>query len=77
MILVILHVIALSKRESVMDFLKQLPRNKNLGIVVLAIDCIWSFWLIGEVDLGEFMRAIKSERMEELNLKVNEIMRNK
>ncbi|MED6299812.1 MAG: hypothetical protein VX269_10815 [Verrucomicrobiota bacterium] len=55
-ILVILHVIALSKRESVMDFLKQLPRNKNLGIVVLAIDCIWSFWLIGVVDLGEFQK---------------------
>jgi len=56
LILVILHVIAFSKRESVMDFLKRLPRNKGLGIVILAIDCIWSFWLIGEVDLGEFQK---------------------
>ncbi len=54
--LVALHVIALLKRELVMDYLKQLPRNKSLGIAILAIDCVWSFWLIGEVDLGEFQK---------------------
>lgn len=53
-LLIITHAVALLKPELVQGFLKRFPRWKEIGIAILAIDFIWAFWLIGNVDLGEF-----------------------
>ncbi|MFP6873665.1 MAG: hypothetical protein VCA55_09145 [Verrucomicrobiales bacterium] len=53
-LLVITHALALLKPVMMQDFLRKLPRYREIGIAVLAIDFIWAFWLIGNIDLGEF-----------------------
>lgn len=62
LLLVAFHAFALKNPGTVKQFLKELPRNRNLGIVILAIDCVWVFWLIGEIDLGEFQRWVRPIR---------------
>ena len=32
----------------------KLPRSKPLGIGFLAVDSLWAFWLVSNMDLGEF-----------------------
>ena len=32
----------------------RLPRSRNAGIVLLAIDLIWCFWLLATMEMGEF-----------------------
>jgi len=53
-VLVGLHIYALMKPTEVKGFLKEFPRHKNIGIGILAVDLIWSLWLLNRVDLGEF-----------------------
>ena len=53
-LLVAAHAVALIKPEETKAFLKRLPRHKEIGIAILAVDFIWAFWLIGSIDLGEF-----------------------
>ena len=53
-LLIITHALALLKPVMMQDFLRQLPRHRQIGIAILAIDFIWAFWLIGNIDLGEF-----------------------
>lgn len=48
------HVFALLQPARTKAFLKVLPRNKQIGIAILAVDFVWAFWLIGKIDLGEF-----------------------
>lgn len=54
LILVGLHLYAMMKPAMVQGFLKEFPRHKNIGIAILAIDLIWSLWLLKHIDLGEF-----------------------
>jgi len=54
LLLIAAHAVALFMPAKTKEFLKQLPRHKQIGIAILAIDFIWAFWLIGEIDLGEF-----------------------
>ena len=54
LLLVITHAMALVKPMLVQDFLRKFPRHREIGIAILAIDFIWAFWLIGNIDLGEF-----------------------
>jgi hypothetical protein len=35
-------------------WLKQMPRSRFLGNCLLAIDAAWTFWLVTNMDLGEF-----------------------
>jgi hypothetical protein len=62
-----MHAFMLVKAESTQQFLKQFPRNKVIGQVLLAVGLMW-FWLLvappGKgllsslaMDLGEFNRA--------------------
>ena len=62
--LVAMHALMLAKPEPVQRFLKRLPRDKQLGQILLAIGLVW-FWLLvakpGKgilhalaMDLGEF-----------------------
>src|SRR4030095_1700608 len=30
------------------------PRSRGAGITLLAIDLIWSFWLVSTIEMGEF-----------------------
>lgn len=53
-VLVGLHVYALIKPQLVQTFLTSFPRDKKIGIGILAVDLLWSMWLINRIDLGEF-----------------------
>src|SRR5436190_3906032 len=33
---------------------KRMPRARLLGVTVLTVDLIWSFWLIATMEMGEF-----------------------
>jgi hypothetical protein len=53
-LLAITHALALVKPAMMQDFLRKFPRHRGIGITILAVDGIWAFWLIGNIDLGEF-----------------------
>ena len=52
--LLAVHAFALVKRAAVQDWLRQLPRSKPLGTLLLVAVTAWSWWLISTIDLGEF-----------------------
>ncbi len=54
LLLIATHAAALFMPDKTQSLLKRFPRWKEAGIAVLAIDFLWAFWLIGEIDLGEF-----------------------
>jgi hypothetical protein len=53
-LLLAIHVIALVRPEQTKGWLVKLPRSKSIGIGLLAVDALWSFWLVSSMDLGEF-----------------------
>jgi hypothetical protein len=53
-LLLAIHLIALIRPEQTIGWLVQLPRSKPLGIGLLAVDSLWAFWLVSNMDLGEF-----------------------
>ena len=53
-ILLAIHIIALVRPEQTKGWLAHLPRSKPLGIGFLAVDSLWAFWLVSNMDLGEF-----------------------
>jgi len=63
LLLVGLHLYALLAPAKVQGFLKQFPRHKQIGVVLLVIDLIWCFWLISNIDLGEFHTLKKPLQM--------------
>src|SRR5215471_9072462 len=54
LLFVIIHLTALVRPEETMQWLKKLPRSRFLGNCFLAVDAIWTFWLVTNMDLGEF-----------------------
>jgi hypothetical protein len=48
------HLLALVRPEQTKGWLVRLPRSKPLGIGLLVVDSLWSFWLVSNMDLGEF-----------------------
>ena len=48
------HILALVRPEQTKAWLVRLPRSKPLGIGLLVVDSLWSFWLVSNMDLGEF-----------------------
>lgn len=52
--LILLHALALWRREDAQSWLRALPRSVNLGVTLLALDTLWAFLLITFMDLGEF-----------------------
>jgi hypothetical protein len=48
------HLYALLRPTDSQKFLLKLPRSRMAGIILLAIDAVWSFWLISSMDLEEF-----------------------
>ena len=53
-LLLVIHLIALVRPEQTKGWLLQLPRSKPLGIGLLAVVSLWTFWLVSNMDLGEF-----------------------
>ena len=53
-LLLAIHVLALVRPEQTKGWLVQFPRSKPLGIGLLAVDSLWAFWLVSNMDLGEF-----------------------
>jgi hypothetical protein len=53
-LLLAIHIIALVRPEQTKSWLAKLPRSKPLGIGFLALDSLWAFWLVSNMDLGEF-----------------------
>jgi hypothetical protein len=53
-LLLAVHLIALLRPEQTKGWLVQLPRSRPLGIGLLALDSVWAFWLVSNMDLGEF-----------------------
>ena len=53
-ILSLLGIIGLIKQRSARSLLADFPRSRNAGIVLLAVDLIWSFWLLFTMEMGEF-----------------------
>ena len=48
------HLYALLRPTDSQKFLLKLPRSRVAGIILLAIDAVWCFWLISSMDLEEF-----------------------
>jgi hypothetical protein len=50
------HLVALLRPEQTKQWLLRFPRSRMLGFVLLAIDAIWFFWLMSNVDLEDFAK---------------------
>jgi len=48
------NLYALLRPADSQKLLLKLPRSKTAGIILLAIDAVWCFWLISTMDLEEF-----------------------
>jgi hypothetical protein len=53
-LLIALHLFCLFRAETVGAWLKKFPRNKTIGVVILAINALWCYMIINNMDLGEF-----------------------
>ena len=62
-ILIAIHVLALVKVKPMQTWLKTLPRNERLGMIILAIDFAWCFLIWTEMDLGEFYTIERTIQM--------------
>ena len=54
LLLLITHLTALVRPDETRQWLRKFPRSKLLGNCLLAVDAIWTFWLVTNMDLGEF-----------------------
>ena len=56
LLLLALHCLALWRSRESLKLLKQFPRSRMMGTVLIALAAIWGFLLIRGMDLGEFAR---------------------
>ena len=54
LILCLLGAIGFALNSPARSFMSRFPRSRSAGIVLLAIDLIWSFWLVSTMEMGEF-----------------------
>lgn len=55
-LLVVFHAVALWRSDELNRKLKEFPRSRPAGTVLIILAAIWSFILIQQMDLGEFSR---------------------
>jgi hypothetical protein len=55
-ILLATHLAALARPDAARQWLNKFPRSKLLGNCLLAVDAVWTLWLVSNMDLGEFSR---------------------
>ena len=53
-ILCLLGAIGFAVEGSARSVVARFPRSRGAGILLLAIDLIWSFWLVSTMEMGEF-----------------------
>ena len=53
-ILCLLGAVGFAMEGSARNLLVSFPRSRGAGIVLLAIDLVWSFWLVSTMEMGEF-----------------------
>jgi len=53
-VLLLAHLFAIARQGGVQKWLQAFPRSRPIGTVLIAIAGIWSFFLILNMDLGEF-----------------------
>jgi hypothetical protein len=54
LILCLLGAVGFAMDDSARNFMAAFPRSRIAGIVILAIDLVWSFWLVSTMEMGEF-----------------------
>lgn len=54
LILCLLGAIGFALDGPARSFMSRFPRSRTAGMVILAIDLVWSFWLISTMEMGEF-----------------------
>ena len=54
LLLLVTHSTALVRPEETKRWLRKFPRSRLIGNILLALDAIWTFWLVTNMDLGEF-----------------------
>ncbi|MDG2124723.1 MAG: hypothetical protein P8J87_13545 [Verrucomicrobiales bacterium] len=52
--LIAAHVVALLKADTIKAWLPSFPRNKPIGVIILAIDLAWAWIVVKHMDMGEF-----------------------
>ena len=55
-VLLAVHALALLRSNDSLKFLRQFPRSRAMGTLLIGLAAIWSFLLIQSMDLGEFAR---------------------
>src|SRR5438874_12677438 len=53
-VLCLLGVVGLVMHNTARMTLGRFPRSRGAGMVILAIDLLWSFWLVSTMEMGEF-----------------------
>jgi hypothetical protein len=53
-VLIVAHAAALLGNEGAIRFVKALPRSRAVATVLLSIAAVWAFWMVKDLDLGEF-----------------------
>jgi hypothetical protein len=54
LILCVLGAIGFAMNGPARSFMSRFPRSRAAGMVILAIDLVWSFWLVSTMEMGEF-----------------------
>src|SRR6185312_12344089 len=54
LILCLLGALGFAMDGSARNFMAAFPRSRIAGIVILAVDLAWSFWLVSTMEMGEF-----------------------
>jgi hypothetical protein len=53
-ILCVLGAIGFATEPTARTVMAGFPRSRGAGMVILAIDLLWSFWLVSTMEMGEF-----------------------
>ncbi len=53
-LLIVTHLLALLRRDDMRISLREFPRSRAAGTVLIILAVVWSFLLVWHVDLGEF-----------------------
>lgn len=53
-VLCLLGAIGFAMQSAARNIFASFPRSRGAGIVLLAIDLVWSFWLVSTMEMGEF-----------------------
>lgn len=53
-ILALLGIVGFLGQNAVRNSLPRFPRSSLAGVIILALDLVWSFWIVATMEMGEF-----------------------